>query len=250
MSNEIKFTFERDVMVQIGTSFDNITFIGESYLLANKIHPNWFPLFQTNSKLLCNIFDKLDNITYYPKHSDVFNAFTIDPLRIKCILLGQDCYHGKDQAHGYSFSVNKNIDIPPSLVNIFKEIDIEYPGKYKFIHGNLEKWSSKERCDVFLLNAALTVLPKTPNSHADLWKEFTDNVIEYLSLNYEHKVFLLLGSFAKKKSVYIDDDKHTVVSGVHPSPLSAQTGYFNSGIFKKVDRALTEYGNEPVNWQN
>lgn len=240
----VKFTFERDVSTQSGD------FIGKSYLIDNNIHPNWFPFFEQNQQLLCDIFDQLENVEYYPKHCDIFNAFTIDPEQMKCLLLGQDPYHGKGQAHGYSFSVPKDVTIPPSLLNIFKEINIEYPGQYNFKHGNLEAWSSKDRNDVFLLNAALTVLPKTPNSHANLWKAFTDNVIEYLSMNYEHKVFLLLGGFAKKKSVFIDDDKHTVVGGVHPSPLSAHTGYFNSGIHVKVDSALLGYGKQPINWQN
>jgi uracil-DNA glycosylase len=251
MNRDIKFTSERDIMTHLGNvQLNNNDFIGKSYLIANNIHPNWFPLFRANQYLLCNIFDQLENITYYPKHSDVFNAFTIDPVRLKCLILAQDPYHGKGQAHGYSFSVQRDVEIPPSLVNIFKEIDLEYPGQYKFTNGNLEAWCSPERSDVFLLNASLTVLPKSPNSHADLWKEFTDNVIEYLSMEYEHKVFLLLGSFAKKKSIFIDVDKHTVIGGVHPSPLSAHTGYFNSGIFRKVDQALVTYGKDPVNWQN
>lgn len=244
--DKVKFTFERDSMQQL----NNNDFIGKTYLLQNKIHPNWFPFFKENSTLLCNIFDKLHNVTYYPNHFDIFNAFIVDPVNLKCFCMGQDPYHGKGQAHGYSFSVPHNIEIPPSLANIFKEINIEYPNQYNFTHGNLEAWAASDRNDVFLLNAALTVLPKTPNSHAELWREFTDNVIEYLSMNYDHKVFLLLGAFAKKKSVFIDDDKHTVVGGVHPSPLSAHTGYFNSGIFKKVDKALIAYGKQPVNWQN
>lgn len=245
----IKYTFERDIMKSLNkTKLDNNEFIGKTYLITNNIHPLWFPLFKENQDVLCNIFNQLNNFKFYPKYNEIFNAFTVNPLRLKCILVGQDCYHGSNQAHGYSFSVNKDVSIPPSLVNIFKEINIEYPNTYDFIHGNLEEWAKRD--EVLLLNAALTVLPKTPNSHAEIWKEFTDNVIVYISTHFEHKVFLLLGSFAKKKSIFIDEDKHKIITGIHPSPLSAHTGYFNSGIFKKVDNALMEYGINPINWQN
>lgn len=222
-------------------------FIGQSYLIASNVHPNWFPLFNENQHLLCSIFEQLEDIYYYPKPEDIFNAFSIDPKDIKVILLGQDPYINKNQAHGLSFSVQKKCNIPPSLINIFKELNTEYGDKYNFTHGNLQKWYDQ---GIFLLNSALTVLPGLSNSHAELWKKFTDNVIYFLSENFEHKIFLLFGKFAQSKSILVDYDKHKVITCAHPSPMSAARGFFNSNVFIKVNQALIEYFKTPIDWQN
>jgi uracil-DNA glycosylase len=245
----IPYNFEEELHTFIEYGDNDIDFIGQSYLLNNKIHLNWFPFFKQNEKLLNGIFSKLSKMKkIYPTYNNIFNAFQINPDNIKVILLGQDPYINENQAHGYSFSVPVNEKIPPSLINIFKELNNEYPNKYNFTHGNLEKWSNNQ--GIFLLNGALTVKPKESFSHAEIWEEFTNNVIEYLSETYSNKVFLLLGKFAKSKNILIDEDKHKIVYGVHPSPMSAHNGFFNSGIFKKVDDELISMNIEPVNWEN
>jgi len=218
------------------------------FTIPNNVHPDWHPLFQENLSNLQSIFDSTLSEPFYPAYNDVFNAFTISPKDIKICLLGQDPYQNEGLAHGYSFSVPFGVKIPPSLVNIFKEINIEYPNKYIFTHGNLELWSSREK--IFLLNAALTVKPKKSNSYADLWKQFTNNVIEFLSNNGNNVVFLLLGKFAHSKDLLIDENKHKIIKGVHPSPLSAHNGFFNSNIFIKVDDALISFDKETINWTN
>lgn len=260
----IDYCFENRLLAAIYTSSktlgklycpsNNLDFIGQSYLIANNIHPNWFPLFKENQTLLCSIFQQLNNVEFYPEiagkgnnTNPIFYAFTINPKFIKVILLGQDPYINKNQAHGLSFSVQKECKIPPSLVNIFKELNNEYNHKYNFTHGNLQKWHDQ---GIFLLNSALTVLPGKSNSHAKLWNKFTDNVIHFLSENYENKIFLLFGKFAQSKSILINDKKHKILSCTHPSPLSANNGFFNSNIFIKVNQSLNEYSKSPVDWQN
>lgn len=241
----IPYTFELD-LAKYGKLY-NIDFIGQSYLIANNIHFKWFNFFEKNQKNITKILDKIDINNIYPKYENIFNAFTIDPTKIKVILLGQDPYIKENQAHGYSFSSNDK-KIPPSLQNIFKEINNEYPNKYIFTHGNLERWSYKE--GIFLLNSALTVIPGKSNTHAEMWKEFTDLVIEYLSENYDNKIFLLLGNFAKSKVYLINEKKHKIVYGIHPSPLSAYNGFFNSNIFKNIDKHMIELYGKPIFWQN
>jgi uracil-DNA glycosylase len=218
------------------------------------IHPDWNNFFETHNDELNNIFSSIDSHNlglekpYYPNKDDIFNAFKISPKDIKICLLGQDPYQNEGLAHGLSFSVPNGTKIPPSLINIFKEINTEYPNKYNFTHGNLELWSSREK--IFLLNAALSVKPKLSNSHAKLWTNFTDDVIIYLSNNCPNIVFLLLGKFAGSKDLLIDEEKHIIIKGVHPSPLSVHKGFFNSNIFIKVDDALIGQNKSPVNWQN
>ena len=164
------------------------------------IHSSWQPLFDQfkfNIDILYN-----NNDIIYPSKEFIFRVFEIDVKEIKIVLLGQDPYHGPNQAHGLSFSVSDNIKIPPSLKNIFKELMLEFPERnYEFKTGNLEKWFYKEK--IFLLNSALTVIEKQPESHMKLWCAFTDSVIEFISNNNDTCVFLLLGNFAKKKrSIY------------------------------------------------
>lgn len=186
----------------------------------------------------------------YPEFKNIFNVFSMDVKDIRIVLLGQDPYHGKGQAHGYSFSVPSDEKIPPSLRNIFKELNLEFPERnYKFTTGNIEKWFNEEK--IFLLNAALTVEEASPGSHMVLWNEFTDNVIKYIAEHNDSCIFLFMGNFAKDKINILNKLKKPellkrIVTCVHPSPLSASRGFFNCGVFKNIENLL---GHE-INWQN
>lgn len=183
----------------------------------------------------------------YPVGSDIFKAFDACPFNeTRVVILGQDPYHGPDQAHGLCFSVKDGIRIPPSLVNIFKElkddIGINIPDS-----GSLEKWS---RRGVLLLNATLTVRARTPGSHQGKgWEEFTDAAISALSNNRENLVFLLWGAYAQRKGSIIDDRKHKVLRAPHPSPFSAHKGFFGCRHFSKTNEYLTGKGLEPISWR-
>ncbi len=185
--------------------------------------------------------------TIYPPGSLIFNAFTMSPFeKTKLVLLGQDPYHGPGQAHGLSFSVPDGIRPPPSLQNIFKELNTDtgmaIPGT-----GNLSPWASQ---GVLLLNAYLTVEAKTPMSHSQIgWGIFTDTVIQKLSDLKEHLVFLLWGRFAQDKQVLIDETKHLVLKAAHPSPFSADKGFFGCRHFSKANAYLMKNGTDPVDWK-
>lgn len=182
----------------------------------------------------------------YPPGQLIFNAFNTTPFdKVKVVLIGQDPYHGDGQAHGLSFSVQDGITPPPSLGNIFKELqsDIGVPVSKS---GNLTKWAEQ---GVLLLNASLTVKRNEPNSHAKIgWAEFTNSVIEKLSSQREHLVFLLWGKFAQEKQVLIDETKHLVLKAAHPSPYSANTGFFGCRHFSKTNEYLAANGIDPINW--
>jgi uracil-DNA glycosylase len=182
----------------------------------------------------------------FPPGQLIFNAFNTTPFdKVKVILIGQDPYHGDGQAHGLSFSVQDGITPPPSLGNIFKELqsDIGVPISKS---GNLTKWAEQ---GVLLLNASLTVKRNEPNSHAKIgWAEFTNSVIEKLSAQREHLVFLLWGKFAQEKQVLIDETKHLVLKAAHPSPYSANTGFFGCRHFSKTNEYLAANGIDPINW--
>jgi uracil-DNA glycosylase len=166
----------------------------------------------------------------------------MDVNDIKIVFLGQDCYHGPNQAMGLSFSVNNDVKIPPSLANIYKELKNTYPERnYVFEQGNLEKWFTREK--IFLLNSSLSVKECNPGSHMKIWENFTNKVIEFISDNNENCVFLLLGNFAKSKSKFIKN-KNNIIEGIHPSPLAH--GFIGSNIFKKVEEVI---GYE-INWSN
>jgi uracil-DNA glycosylase len=182
----------------------------------------------------------------FPPGQLIFNAFNTTPFdKVKVVLIGQDPYHGDGQAHGLSFSVQDGITPPPSLGNIFKELqsDIGVPISKS---GNLTKWAEQ---GVLLLNASLTVKRNEPNSHAKIgWAEFTNSVIEKLSAQREHLVFLLWGKFAQEKQVLIDETKHLVLKAAHPSPYSANTGFFGCRHFSKTNEYLAANGIDPINW--
>jgi uracil-DNA glycosylase len=180
--------------------------------------------------------------TIYPPQEDWFRVFEMDVNEIKVVLLGQDPYHGPGQAHGLAFSVNKGIRVPPSLLNIFKELNMEYPDRnYEFGHGNLEQWFYREK--IFLLNASLSVKEGKPGSFIKQWTPFTDDIIKFIADTNKNCIFLLLGNFAKDKMRFIDN-KDRIIYGVHPSPLSAHRGFFGSNIFKKIE----DLNGVPINW--
>ena len=206
------------------------------------IHESWKPLLDQYDFDLDELYNS--PIPIYPLKENVFKAFELDVTKIKVCILGQDPYHNPNEAMGLSFSVPKDVKIPPSLRNIFKEIQIEFPTrKYEFSHGDLTQWMDREH--IFLLNSSLTVKKNSPSSHMEIWKEFTDDVIKYLSEKNKDCVFVLLGNFSKSKKKFIKDLKR-IVEGVHPSPLSAHAGFFNSSIFKKIE----ELTGKEINWQN
>jgi uracil-DNA glycosylase len=183
----------------------------------------------------------------YPPGGLIFNAFEMSPFeKTKLILLGQDPYHGPGQAHGLSFSVPDGIRPPPSLLNIFKELNTDIglaiPGT-----GNLSSWATQ---GVLLLNAYLTVEAKKPMSHSQIgWGEFTDTVIQKLSYVKQNLVFLLWGKFAQEKQVLIDETKHLVLKAAHPSPYSADKGFFGCRHFSKSNEYLMKNGIDPIDWK-
>ena len=184
----------------------------------------------------------------YPKGADIFNAFWKTPFNdLKVVILGQDPYHGENQAHGLSFSVQKGIAIPPSLRNIYKELQTDIPGFIIPNHGDLTEWAEQ---GVLLLNASLTVRAGTPGSHQKKgWEEFTDNVIKTISDKKEGIVFILWGSFAQAKAELIDKTKHHIIKSPHPSPFSAERGFFGSKPFSKTNEILIKEGKKPIDWQ-
>lgn len=213
-----------------------------------QIHHKWQPLFDKwNNKLktvLDEVYNLANNYETYPAKENVFKAFEIDPTIIKIAMIFQDPYHGPNQAMGLAVSVPQDVKIPPSLVNIFKELKIEYPERnYNFKHGDLTLWMERE--SIFLLNCALTVKRSAASSHISKWQDFTNDAIRYLVEQNSTTVFLLLGNYAKEKAKIIKDDTRCI-KGVHPSPLSAHSGFFNSNIFKQIE---TKIGTQ-VNWQN
>ena len=191
---------------------------------------------------------RAEDVIIYPPAGDVFKAFELTPLdQVKVVILGQDPYHGPNQAHGLAFSVNEGIAFPPSLQNIFKELATDIEGFQIPMHGDLRAWA---RQGVFLLNTVLTVQQAQANSHADWgWEQFTDEVINVLNTEREHLVFILWGAHAQKKGRVIDKKKHLVLTSPHPSPLSAYRGFFGSRPFSKANQYLVEHGLEPIDWQ-
>ena len=203
------------------------------------------PYFQEISRFLKS--EKAAGKTIYPSGPLIFNAFNSTPFdKVKVVILGQDPYHGEGQAHGLCFSVQKGIKPPPSLVNIYKEmksdLGLEAPS-----HGCLQAWAEQ---GVFLLNAMLTVEKDQPASHQKIgWQNFTDAAIQKLSDERENLVFILWGAFAQQKSLLIDNSKHLVLKSPHPSPFSADKGFFGSKPFSKTNEWLESKGISSINWQ-
>ena len=185
--------------------------------------------------------------TIYPPGSLIFNAFNLCPFqKVKAVIIGQDPYHGPGQAHGLCFSVRDGVDFPPSLINIFKEIESDI-GINKPLSGNLERWAKQ---GVLLLNATLTVRAHLAGSHQKKgWEQFTDSVITILNNEKQNIVFFLWGAFAQKKGESIDRSKHLVLESVHPSPLSASRGFFGNKHFSRCNSYLKEHMYEQIDWR-
>ena len=182
----------------------------------------------------------------YPTRKDIFNALNLTPFnQVKVVILGQDPYHGPNQAHGLCFSVKPGVKIPPSLVNIFKELNEDQaitPPK----EGSLIKWAER---GVLLLNNVLTVEAGQAGSHHHKgWEKFTDKIVELLNENKEHLVFILWGSPAQKKAANVDQSRHFVIKSVHPSPLSSYRGFFGSSPFSKTNDYLKSKSKNPIDW--
>ena len=185
--------------------------------------------------------------TIYPDMYDIFNALHLTAYKdVKAVILGQDPYHGPNQAYGLAFSVKEGIRIPPSLVNIYKELHDDL-GCYIPNNGCLTKWAKE---GVLLLNASLTVRAGEANSHSRIgWEIFTDHIIKLLNEREDPIVFILWGNNARRKKEMITNPKHYIIESVHPSPLSASRGFFGSKPFSKTNRFLERIGKEPIDWQ-
>lgn len=184
--------------------------------------------------------------TVYPPGREMFAAFDACPFeQVRVVILGQDPYHEPGQAHGLCFSVNDGVQFPPSLVNIFKEIESDL-GKPIPRSGNLMRWAQQ---GVLLLNATLTVRAHQAGSHQNKgWEAFTDAVIHRLATEREHIVFILWGSYAQRKGAFIDRNRHCVLQSPHPSPLSAYRGFFGNKHFSRTNEYLVQHGYKPIDW--
>ncbi len=222
-------------------------------MINPKIEEQWkselIEIFQEASfhKLKDFLVKERSEHTIYPPSNMIFNAFEFAPFsEVKVVILGQDPYHGPNQAHGLCFSVPNGVKPPPSLVNIFKEISRDF-GYSIPSTGNLEKWA---RQGVLLLNATLTVRANEAGSHQGKgWEEFTDAVIQKISSKSAGVVFMLWGNYAQAKAKLIDSSKHLVLKTVHPSPLSAHRGFIGCGHFSKTNQYLLSLDKKPIDWQ-
>jgi len=197
-------------------------------------------------KLSSFVKEQYQQTAVFPPPKFIFNAFDRCPFeKVKVVILGQDPYHGKGQAHGLSFSVPEDVRTPPSLQNIYKEIQ-EDLGKDIPESGNLERWADQ---GVLLLNATLTVRAGQPGSHQGKgWEQFTDAVVQKLNTECEHLVFMLWGNYAKAKGEHIDREKHLVLEAAHPSPYSANSGFFGCKHFSQANDYLSKHGIDAVDW--
>lgn len=200
------------------------------------------PYFKTLSEFLHTAYEATQ---VFPAKGQVFRAFTTDLNAVKVVILGQDPYHTPGAAHGLAFSVPSSQPIPPSLVNIYKEIDAEY-GSHANASGNLKPWQEQ---GVLLLNNVLTVEAHKAGSHRGKgWEEFTEATVKYLNQHCGHLVFLLWGRDARNKAALIDRSKHLVLESPHPSPLSAHYGFFGNGHFKQANEFLKQYNLPEIVW--
>lgn len=220
---------------------------------AIQLEPSWLaPLqgefeqpYMQRLKAFLQAEKELGNVVY-PPGSQIFNAFNSTPLaQVKVVILGQDPYHGAGQAHGLSFSVPHGVKPPPSLANMFKELDRDL-GVPIPAHGCLQSWAEQ---GVLLLNATLTVAQANAGSHQGQgWEQFTDRVVECINREREDVVFMLWGSYAQKKGRVIDSERHCVLKSSHPSPLSAYRGFLGCGHFSEANRYLVSKGQAPIDW--
>ena len=223
-------------------------------MMSIKIDESWGKLLTKEfdseyfKNLISFVKEDYNKTTCYPIGSQIFNAFDSCPVNnLKVVIIGQDPYHGDNQANGLCFSVNKGISHPPSLINIFKEIEADLGHKYEHKNGDLSKWAKQ---GVMLLNATLTVRKGLPGSHQNKgWEIFTDKVIKIISNETNNTVFLLWGSFAKKKTKLIETSKHKILESGHPSPLSANRGYwFGNKHFSKCNKHLESFKRNKIDW--
>ncbi len=218
-----------------------------------KIEKSWKkvlqPYFETCEwkQLSDFVRDEYLNKTVYPQPKNVFNAFNSTPFnKVKVVIIGQDPYHNPGQAHGLCFSVQDGVTPPPSLKNIYKELDSDLGIKKDFTRGNLTDWANQ---GVLLINSVLTVRKNNPGSHAKKgWEEFTDEVIKQLSDKKENLVFLLWGNYAKQKGTVINRSKHLVLESAHPSPFSANNGFFGCEHFSQTNNYLKKHNKQEINW--
>lgn len=208
--------------------------------LASELQQNYF------KKLIGFVEHAYQNEIVFPKQSDLFSAFSLCGFNnVKVVILGQDPYHGKDQAHGLSFSVPPSAPIPPSLRNIYKELASDL-GTTPPTNGDLTPWAQQ---GVLLLNATLTVKESSPGSHQGQgWEIFTDAVIKKIAQEKEQVVFILWGKYAQAKASLIDSNKHLILSAPHPSPFSAYTGFFGSKPFSRTNEYLVKTNRTPIVW--
>ena len=217
-----------------------------------KIAPSWQPVLADEfakpyfQALIAFVKQEYATATVYPPGAQIFHAFDTTPFgQVRVVILGQDPYHGRGQAHGLSFSVQDGQRVPPSLFNIYKELQADL-GVPPNPSGNLDRWAQQ---GVLLLNATLTVRASEAGSHQKKgWEEFTDAVIRKVSEGRERVVFVLWGAYAGKKAELIDANKHLIIKSVHPSPFAADKGFFGSKPFSKANDWLVEKGQEPIVW--
>jgi uracil-DNA glycosylase len=221
----------------------------------NQIQPDWLPIFENESskpyyhKIEAQIsLDSVNGNIIFPPENQIFEAFKLTSIQnTKVVILGQDPYHGEEEANGLCFSVNKGIRVPPSLRNIYKELATDINHFKTPNHGNIENWAKQ---GVLLLNTSLTVLKDQANSHSKIgWHQFTNKIIETISNQKEHVVFILWGKNAHDKMEFINPNKHLVLKGIHPSPLSASRGFFGCKHFSKTNDYLVSKNLTPINWQ-
>ena len=217
------------------------------------ISNDWLPVFQGEfrkpyyKQLYQTVMKEYNTRKIYPAPDDIFNAFQLTPFhKVKAVILGQDPYHGEGQAHGLCFSVKPDVEIPPALVNIYKELH-EDCGCYIPDNGYLTKWAEQ---GVLLLNTVLTVRAHQANSHRGIgWEEFTDAAIRRLNEEDRPIVFILWGRPAQMKKSMLTNPNHLILEAPHPSPLSAYRGFFGSKPFSKTNEFLVAHGVEPIDWQ-
>lgn len=221
----------------------------------SKIPENW--LFYFKNEFNKPYFKNLDNLiekdknegkVIFPPKDLIFNSLILAPFNeLKVVIVGQDPYHGENEANGLSFSVNEGIKIPPSLRNIYKELETDIIGFEKPNHGNLQNWAMQ---GVLLLNTSLTVVKDQANSHSKIgWQQFTNKIIETISNYKKNIVFILWGNNAQEKKEFINPNKHLIIQSAHPSPLSASRGFFGSKPFSKANDYLIANNKTPIDWR-